>query len=187
MRAIRIRQFLFRTSLPVATLALAAATILAAPQAPEAKHPLAVFEPFAGFWKIDRPPHDGISDEYHVVEWDLNRTILVLSEYQRKDGKFRRYAIGMMGWNPLAQRIELQEHADWGNFNRGEVEVLAPGRIRRHLFVHYAAGAALHWRETWELQSDTRYTTVIEKLENGGWKSVGKPFTSVRVQSLPKE
>lgn len=150
-------------------------------------NPLAPLEFFSGIWRIDRPPHDGISDEYRRLEWDLNRTVLILSEYQRKDGNFRRYVLGVIGWNPLTQRIEFQEHADWGNFNRGEIELLDTGLVRRHLFVHYSAGAALHWRETWKREGDDRYSTVIEKLEHGEWKEGAKPFSSVRVKELPKE
>jgi hypothetical protein len=156
-------------------------------QASEPKSPLAALEPFAGIWKIDRPPHDGISDEYRVLEWDLKKTVLVLSEHQRKDAAFRRYVMGLTAWNPLTQRIEFQEHADWGNFNRGEIEVLGTGQVRRHLYVHYAAGAALHWRETWMLDANgENYTTTVEKLESGQWKEGLKPFVSVRVASLPK-
>lgn len=170
-------------------LLLAASVALPAAnaQTSEPKSPLAVLEPFAGIWKIDRAPHDGISDEYRVLEWDLKKTVLVLSEHQRKDGAFRRYVIGITAWNPLTQRIEFQEHADWGNFNRGHIEVLGPGHVRRHLYVHYAAGAALHWRETWKLDArGESYTTTIEKLESGQWKEGLKPFVSVRVASLPK-
>lgn len=182
---------MFRNPLSSLLLILLTASMaLASPraQAPESKSPLAALEPFVGIWKIDRPSHDGISDEFHVLAWDLKKTVLAVSEYQRKDGEFRRYVAGLTGWNPLTQRIEFQEHADWGNFNRGEIEILGPGHVRRHLFVHYMAGAALHWRETWKMASDgAKYVSVIEKLESGEWKEAIKPFTSVRVPALPKD
>ncbi len=150
--------------------------------------PMAALEPFVGIWKIDRPPRDGVSDEYHVLEWDLNKAVLALSEYQRKDGIFRRYVAGLIGWNPLTQRIEFQEHADWGNFNRGDIEVLGKDHVRRHNFVHYKVGAALHWRETWRMGEDgDRCTTAIDKLERGEWKEGAPTFTSIRASSLPKE
>jgi pimeloyl-ACP methyl ester carboxylesterase/ketosteroid isomerase-like protein len=127
----------------------------------------------------DRPPN-------HVeLSWDLGGRVMRRSEVRSDDGKAWR-GTGLIAWNPVSQRIELQEHADWGNFLRGTIEVLEEGVIRRNLEVSDPDGSTASWRTTVHSTGEDSFRTETEKLVDGEWRKQWE-LTGERVASFPWE
>jgi hypothetical protein len=142
---------------------------------------------FIGTWKLVYP--DSIAakrpEGYTQYAWDLKRSVIESGEFERRSGRLERYVRGLIAWNPVTETIEYQEHADWGNFVRGEIRIVNDTIIHRYMMVHYPAGAVRRWRITWRYTGGDTVRVSTELLDEGGWKPFGAPYQRVRVLGLP--
>jgi hypothetical protein len=152
-----------------------AAWVLAGPaiaaEAPDAGpgEPLAALAFLIGKWE-ERPAGDPEGRVNHLeMTWDLGETVIRRSEMRSDDGK-RWRVTGLISWNAVSGQIEFQEHADWGNFVRGTIEILAEGEVRRHMEVAYPDGSTARWRTTVRSTGEDSFETETQRLVDGEWQ-----------------
>jgi len=150
-----------------------------------ATSPLASLGFLIGKWEETRlspPAADGRVNHLEMA-WDLERSVIRRSEVRSEDGK-RWRGTGLIAWNPVSQRIEFQEHADWGNFVRGTIDIVGEQTVRRNMEVWYPDGTTARWRTTVTASGPDGFTTRTEKLVAGEWQ-VQWVLAGKRVSAFP--
>lgn len=158
------------------------------PQAsgPPADSPLASLAFLTGKWEETRVSPAAEGRVNHVeLAWDLQHRAIRRSEVRSEDGT-RWRVTGLIAWNPVSKAIEFQEHADWGNFMRGTIEVLCDQAVRRHMEVSYPEGTTARWRTTVTAAGPDAFTTKTEKLIDGEWRLQWE-LAGKRVSAFPWE
>jgi hypothetical protein len=152
---------------------------------PPADSPLAPLGFLIGKWEETRlsPPATGARVNHLEMTWDLERSVIRRSEVRSEDGK-RWRGTGLIAWNPVSRRIEFQEHADWGNFVRGTIDIVGEQTVRRNMEVWYPDGTTARWRTTVTAPGADEFTTSTEKLVEGEWQ-VQWALAGKRVSAFP--
>jgi hypothetical protein len=150
--------------------------------------PLAPLGFLIGKWEETRmsPSDDDQGRRNHLeMVWDLEGVVIRRSEVRSEDGK-RWQGTGIIAWNPVSKRIEFQEHADWGNFVRGTIDILGERTVRRNMEVSYPDGTTARWRTTVTASGSDMFTTKTEKLIDGEWR-VQWELRGKRLSAFPWE
>lgn len=169
-----------------AVLGIALSTTAAPPRSQSPESPLAALGFLIGKWEEQRvpPAYEGRTNHLEMA-WDLEGSVIRRSEVRSEDGK-RWRVTGIIAWNPVSEHIEFQEHADWGNFVRGTIDVLGEGSVRRNMEVSYPDGSSASWRTTLTATDADTFRTQTERLIAGEWR-VQWELAGKRVSSFPWE
>lgn len=142
--------------------------------------------PFMGDWRAI-PPDERPETFYSSRRWTLDGAAIRTLEGFVRDGGFTAIVDNLTAWNPVEAEILFQEHAAWGNFVRGRIEVLGENRVRRHMQVWNVNGTYNLWWETFTYDPTTdTFTSDVRRVVEGVPQEQGaQVIRFVRVDSIP--
>lgn len=151
-------------------------------------------ESLVGDWEAYMNNHTRV-DRVAKYEWGANNTYLIHTGYfLSPDGEKQPGWEGVIYWNPVEQEFELFTHLGATSNNtiieKGRVEVLEGGGIRKHISVHFpegvalppdgerkatAQGAIVRFQEVMKpLDENTAKGSVLIEIPNGDWQPVSE-------------